>query len=131
MTRSRGYERRNADDTVAPVRRLRCGDRPALRGVDEPPAAGRRRVRGLAALAGLARSGPEALRPEFALLVREMRLLGFEPAMVALRERLADPVMDMVVAALVLNERVGSRNVSQVLDRLAHATRAQLQVRGE
>ena len=83
------------------------------------------------ALAGLARSGPEALRPEFATLVREMRLLGFEPAMAALRDRLADPVVDMVVAALVLNDRLGGRNVSQVLDRLAHATRAQLQIRSE
>lgn len=83
------------------------------------------------ALVGLARSGPEALRPEFASLVREMRLLGFESAMVGFRDRVADPVVDMVVASLVLNDRLGGRNVSQVLDRLAHATRAQLQIRGE
>jgi tight adherence protein B len=83
------------------------------------------------ALTGLARNGPVALRPEFATLVREMRLLGFEPALAALRHRLADPVVDMVVAALVLNDRLGGRNVSQVLDRLAHATRAQLQIRGD
>jgi tight adherence protein B len=83
------------------------------------------------ALTGLARNGPVALRPEFATLVRETRLLGFEPAMAALRDRLADPVVDMVVAALALNDRLGGRNVSQVLDRLAHATRAQLQTRGD
>jgi len=83
------------------------------------------------ALSGLARSGPAPLRPEFATLVRELRLLGFEPSMAALRDRVADPVVDMVVAALVLNDRLGGRNVSQVLDRLAHATRAQLQVRSE
>ena len=37
-------------------------------------------------LGALARSGPEPLRPEFARLVREMRLAGFEPALTAMRE---------------------------------------------
>jgi tight adherence protein B len=82
-------------------------------------------------LVGLARSGPETLRPEFATLVREIRLLGFEPALTAMRERLADPVFDVVAASLLLNDRLGGRNVSQVLDRLAHATRAQLRVQEE
>lgn len=79
----------------------------------------------------LARSGPETLRPEFATLAREMRLIGFEPAMAAMRERLADPVFDVVAASLVLNDRLGGRNVSQVLDRLAHATREQLRIQQE
>jgi len=83
------------------------------------------------ALVGLARSGPEVLRPEFATLVRELRLLGFEHALTAMRERLADPVFDVVAASLLLNDRLGGRNVSQVLDRLAHATRAQLRVQEE
>jgi tight adherence protein B len=83
------------------------------------------------ALVGLARSGPEALRREFATLVREMRLVGFEAAITAMRERLADPVFDVVAASLVLNDRLGGRNVSQVLDRLAHATRAQLRIQEE
>lgn len=83
------------------------------------------------ALAGLARSGPEALRPEFATLVREMRLIGFESALLALRHRLADPVFDVVAASLLLNDRLGGRNISQVLDRLAHATRAQLRIEQE
>jgi tight adherence protein B len=82
-------------------------------------------------LGALARSGPEPLRPEFARLVREMRLVGFEPALTALRERLADPVFDVATASLVLNDRLGGRNVSQVLDRLAHATRAQLRIQQE
>jgi tight adherence protein B len=82
-------------------------------------------------LGALARSGPEPLRPEFARLVREMRLVGFEPALTAMRERLADPVFDVVAASLVLNDRLGGRNVSQVLDRLAHATRAQLRIQQE
>jgi tight adherence protein B len=83
------------------------------------------------ALIGLARSGPDELRPEFAVLVREARLVGFEPALRGMRDSLADPVFDVVAAALVLNDQVGGRNVSQVLDRLAHATRAQLRIQEE
>lgn len=83
------------------------------------------------ALSGLARSGPETLRGEFTTLVREMRLVGFEPAILALRDRLADPVLDVVAASLLLNDRLGGRNVSQVLDRLAHATQAQLRIQEE
>ena len=83
------------------------------------------------ALVGLARSGPEALRPEFSVLAREMRLAGMEPAIAAMRSRLADPLFDVVAATLVLNDRLGGRNVSQVLDRLAHATRSELRVHQE
>lgn len=83
------------------------------------------------ALLGLARNGPAALREEFGILVREARLLGLEPALRKMRERLADPVFDVVAVALVLNDRVGGRNVSQVLDRLAQATRAQQRVHHE
>lgn len=83
------------------------------------------------ALTALAQVGPEPLRPELAILAREMRLVGFEPALLALRERLADPVWDTCCAALLLNDRLGGRNVSQVLDSLAQATRAQLRVQQE
>jgi tight adherence protein B len=83
------------------------------------------------ALVGLARSGPEALRPEFAALVRELRLVDFETALVAMRDRLADPLFDVVAATLLLNDRLGGRNVSQVLDRLAQATRAELRIQQE
>lgn len=83
------------------------------------------------ALLGLAHSGPEALRPEFGRLAREIRLLGCEPAIAAMQERLADPVFDVVAASLVLNDRLGGRNVSQVLDRLAQATRAEHGVQRE
>jgi tight adherence protein B len=83
------------------------------------------------ALLGLARNGPQTLRGEFSTLVREARLIGFEPALRGMRERLADPVFDIVAAALVLNDRVGGRNVTQVLDRLAQATRAQQRIQQE
>jgi len=82
-------------------------------------------------LAGLARTGPEALRQEFATLTREARLLGFDGALTAMRDRLADPVFDVVAAALLVNDRLGGRQVSQVLDRLAEATRAQLRIQQE
>jgi tight adherence protein B len=83
------------------------------------------------AVTGLGRTGPEALRSEFALLSREQRLVGFVAALGAMRDRLADPVFDVVAAALVVNDRLGGRQVSQVLDRLAEATRAQLRVQDE
>lgn len=83
------------------------------------------------ALVGIARNGPEVLRPEFTTLAREIRMSGFDPALVALRERLADPLFDTVAATLILNDQLGGRNVSQVLDRLAQATRSELRVQQE
>jgi len=83
------------------------------------------------ALGGLARSGPRVLRDEFATLARDARLLGFESALGAMRDRLADPVFDVVAGALLINDRLGGRLVSQVLDRLAESTRAQLQIEHE
>lgn len=83
------------------------------------------------ALHALARSGPEVLRPEFAQFARELRLVGLERALTAMQDRLADPVFDVVAHTLVLNDRLGGRNVSQVLDRLVQATRAELRVQQE
>jgi len=83
------------------------------------------------ALAGLARTGPAALRTEFASLTRDARLVGFDAALAAMRDRLADPVFDVVASALVINDRLGGRQVSQLLDHLAEATRAQLRIQHE
>ena len=83
------------------------------------------------ALDGLGRNGPEALRGEFATMSREARLVGFDTALLAMRSRLADPVFDVVACALVVNDRLGGRQVSQVLDNLAEATRAQLRIHHE
>lgn len=83
------------------------------------------------ALAGLARTGPEVLRHEFVALAREARLVGFETALFSMRARLADPVFDVVACALVVNDRLGGHQVSQVLDRLAESTRAQLRIHQE
>jgi tight adherence protein B len=83
------------------------------------------------ALSGLVRTGPEALRAEFSTLGRETRLVGFEGALRSMRDRLADPLFDIVAASLTINDRLGGRHVSQVLDRLAEATRAQLRIQQE
>jgi tight adherence protein B len=83
------------------------------------------------ALAGLARTGPEALRAEFTTLAREARLLGFDGALTAMRDRLADPLFDVIATALAINDRLGGGKVSQVLDRLAESTRSQLRIQHE
>jgi tight adherence protein B len=83
------------------------------------------------ALVGLAQTGPEPLRPEFRSLVRDMRLDNFEQALNAMRDRLADPLFDVLASTLILNEQLGGRNVSQVLDQLVNATRGQLRAEQE
>ena len=83
------------------------------------------------ALVGLARTAPETLRPEFTTLARDIRRTGGEAALTAMRDRLADPLFDIVAATLILNARLGGRNVSQVLDELAETSRAQLRVQDE
>jgi tight adherence protein B len=83
------------------------------------------------AVGGLGRTGPEALRDEFSTLIREARLMGFDTALLSMRARLADPVFDVVACALAVNDRLGGRQVSQVLDRLAESTRAQLRIQHE
>ncbi len=80
------------------------------------------------ALVELARTAPEALRPDLARLVLDLRLKGLVPALQDLRDRLADPLADQLVAALILNDRIGGRQVGPVLDRLAQATRGSLAV---
>ena len=80
------------------------------------------------ALVELARTAPESLRPDLARLALDLRLKGLTPALEDLRERLADPLADQLVAALILNDRVGGRQVGPVLDRLALATRGSLAV---
>jgi tight adherence protein B len=82
-------------------------------------------------LTELAITGPEILRPEFKRLVLDMRLKGLVPALQELRERLADPLADQIVGALVLNDRLGGKQVGPVLDRLVDATRQELAVHQE
>ena len=83
------------------------------------------------AFAGLARTGPTALRGEFRLLARQAAYEGFAPALAALQARLASPLGDLLCSALLLNDRLGGRNLSAVLDRLARAAREGRRVRRE
>jgi tight adherence protein B len=73
----------------------------------------------------------EVLRPEFSHLALDMQLKGLVPALESFRERLADPLADQIVGALLLNDRVGGKQVGAVLDRLTEATRAELAVEQE
>ena len=90
--------------------------------------AGRSIPEGLLALAS---HGPSSLRPEFAALARDGRLVGLAPALRAAKARLADPVFDVVAAALILSEESGGRNLTSVLAELARAVRAQVRVAEE
>ena len=83
------------------------------------------------ALASLARNGPEVLRPPLTDLARDLRVSGFEEAIRRARERIADPVFDMVAAALLMSHRVGGRNLSTVLEALSRSVRQTLQVEQE
>ena len=84
------------------------------------------------ALAGLARTGPGRAatgvrRPSSA----RARLVGFEAALIAHARSTGRSGVRCGGAALVVNDRLGGRQVSQVLDRLAEATRAQLRIQQE
>src|SRR2546426_8742687 len=46
-------------------------------------------------------------------------------SMLGMRERMADPVFDVVAATLLLRDRLGGRNLSATLDELAQATRSE------
>lgn len=83
------------------------------------------------ALSSLARNGPEALRPALAELVRDLRVSGSEEAIRRTRDRLAEPVFDMIAAALLMSHRVGGRNLSTVLEALSRSVRQTLQVEQE
>ena len=82
-------------------------------------------------LGALARNGPEGLRPEFDRLVNQLRVSMFRDVIEGAQDRLADPVFGTFAATLLMNERLGGRNLSGVLERLAMATRAQLKVEQE
>lgn len=82
-------------------------------------------------LRALARTGPSALRPVFAELERDARLAGLEEGLRRAQRRVADPVFDTFVVALLTGYRVGGRNLASVLDGLGRSVRATVQLRGE
>jgi Flp pilus assembly protein TadB len=82
-------------------------------------------------LVKLAATGPAALRPELLRLVMRQQVEGFEPALCEFRDRLGEALADEVCAALLLEYRLGGKQIGVVLSRLADATRQQLALRQE
>jgi Flp pilus assembly protein TadB len=76
------------------------------------------------ALGGLARWGPPALRGELTEVAAQAAILGLPHALDGFARRLRDPLADLLAATLALNQRLGGRNLSEVLDELATAIRA-------
>lgn len=84
------------------------------------------------ALGSLAERGPAPLRADFAHFVAEYRATGsFSQALDALRDRLADPVADRVVASLRIARDVGGCDVGVVLRTLSALLREDARIRGE
>lgn len=84
------------------------------------------------ALVDLARRGPEPLRPAFAVFAAEYRATGsFFTALDALREYLADPVADRVVASLRIAREVGGTDLGTVLRTLSALLREDARTRGD
>jgi Flp pilus assembly protein TadB len=54
-------------------------------------------------------------------------VVGLPQALDSFARRLADPLADLLAATLALNHRLGGRNLSEVLDDLAAAVRAEAQ----
>jgi Flp pilus assembly protein TadB len=77
------------------------------------------------ALGGLARFGPPALRGELAEVAAQAAILGLPQALEGFARRLGDPLADLLAATLALNQRLGGRNLTEVLDELAAAIRAE------
>jgi tight adherence protein B len=83
------------------------------------------------ALVALARTGPASLRPDFADLARDLPRHGVVPALRRMQERLADPLFDTFASALIINDRIGGRQIGPVLEQLARAARAELLLQEE
>lgn len=84
------------------------------------------------AVCGIGISGPECLRADFRDFAGDYRLLGnFNKSVVSLRDRLADPVADRVVEALLTARELGGRDLGQILRALGDFVRQELRLRGE
>jgi Flp pilus assembly protein TadB len=74
----------------------------------------------------LAGEGPELLRCHFRALSHNIDNFGFDRAVVLLREELRDPLFDTVARALVVSDRVGPRDLPNMLDRMVLTARSEL-----
>lgn len=84
------------------------------------------------AVCGVADRGPDCLRNEFAAFANDYRSSGrFEAALLRLRDRLADPVADRIVEALLAARDVGGTELGRMLRTLSDFLRQDLRLRGE
>lgn len=84
------------------------------------------------ALAQLGQLGPESLRPAFADFSLDYRATArFEESVERLRLRLADPVSDKIIAALLITREVGGSDLGETLGTLSTFLRDSARTRGE
>jgi len=78
------------------------------------------------ALGQAASNAPAALAQDLRRLVAEAQVSGLGQAARSFARRVEDPSAELFAAALDLADRLGSRNLTEVLDSLAEATTAQV-----
>ena len=84
------------------------------------------------AVAGLADSAPQAVRPAFAVFARDLRATGrFESSLDRLKSTLADPIADRIIKTLRMARQVGGTDLTGVLRALSSSVRADAALRGE
>jgi len=80
------------------------------------------------ALAQAAANATPVIAPELRRLVAEARVSGLGLAAASFAQRVEDPSAELLGSALSLADRLGSRNLTEVLDSLAEAAMAQVSV---
>jgi tight adherence protein B len=84
------------------------------------------------AVASLAHSGPEELRPDFTLFEKDYRSTGsFSGCLDRLKDALADPVPDRILETLRMAREVGGSDLTVVLRNLAAYLREDIAIRAE
>ncbi|WP_291277827.1 type II secretion system F family protein [Galactobacter sp.] len=84
------------------------------------------------ALAELGRTGPEQLRAPFRAYAADLRVgRNVDEALARLKQQIADPVGDRLVAAVRLTREVGGADVGATLATLSSFLRADIATRGE
>ncbi len=100
----------------------------ALGQLAESLAVGQTIERGARTLAG---EGPVRLRPHFAQFCGDAETQDLGRAAVRFRDRLADPVVDLFVAGLLLHVELGGDDFRPMLGQLEKMTRAQQAIRDQ
>jgi len=76
-------------------------------------------------LAGLATYGPPLLRQELVKLAADSGRMGLAAASSRFAARMKDPGADLLAATLAFNDRVGGKQVTEVLDAMAEELAAE------